>query len=79
MTTIAQVTSIDLNGLNGRFPHPEPQHEGRVGRVLRSWTEEGEDYGLGLTFYEVELGLTEVFIFADYEVEISADPYAQGC
>lgn len=80
MTTIAQVTSIDFNGINGRFPHPKREHEGRVGRVLRTWTDDSEDFGLEpLRFFRVELSLSEVFDFAEYEVELSADPYATGC
>lgn len=60
----AKIASVDMNGLQGRQPHPGPEDKGRIGKVL------SREQDAGNAFYRVELSPTEVFVFADYELDM---------
>lgn len=67
-----RITSIDLDGLQGRCPHPRVEHQGMTGRIRRVL----DHVETGITefdMYQVELESGGVYEFAEYEVTHIAD------
>ncbi len=65
--TCIRITSIDMDSLCGRDPHPEQWMEGRTANVMCLYEDEPMDGGTYTYIVKVDTGA--VTVLADYEFE----------